>query len=478
LSAAESLAHGRGLRIAIASWYASDSTAPLAHFPPGYSTAIALPTTLGLPALQSARIVDALAAAVTAVTVSIVIVAASGPSIVSAIAAVLALILTPAIVEVHLSALSEPLFLAMLALTLLAMIERPRMPLLGGVAAAGAAMVRYAGIAVTGAVVVWAFLQRDSLRARVRRAVIAGLPTAVLQGAWVVRSRMVAGPRGIREAGIYGGFGNTLRMGGQTLVDWFAPLPYGESFPGRSVIAIVLLIGLAMVVAFGVRAARRTAAADSGASERGVPSLRALRACGLLAVCYVVVISLSRLFADPGIPFDNRILSPLELLATIASAIAIGLWWRARGLAARAVLAAALLGWASLAIYADYDTVSYAMSEGADFASSTWRSSPTLAWARANAAHVPLYSNWAAAIYFHLHRAAHEVPENDEEVPLTAFRDTLRARHGVVVAFDVPSPGLADPVTLERTLGLTELARLSDGRILGAPEGIVSSTPR
>jgi hypothetical protein len=210
-----------------------------------------------------------------------------------------------------------------------------------------------------------------------------------------------------------------------------------------------------------------------------VPSIRVMAACALLAACYVGVIILSRLFADPGIPFDNRILAPLELLLTVAAGAAISVWWRGRGLTPRAVLVAALLGWASLAIYADYDTVSYAMSEGADFASSQWRESPTLGWARTNATTVPLYSNWAAAVYFHLHRYARELPEADDSAAFTAFADTLRSRHALVLAFDTPSPGLADPASLARALNLREIAKLSDGRILAAPiDSMKSTAPR
>jgi hypothetical protein len=304
---------------------------------------------------------------------------------------------------------------------------------------------------------------------------VAALPTAVLQGAWVVRSRREAGPHGIREAGVYAGFADTLRMGGHTIIEWLVPLPYGETIPGRAVIAIVLLLLIAYVVAMSARAAMKQREAPASSAERA--SGVAFRACALLAICYVGVICASRLFADPGVPFDNRILSPFELLVSIVVAIAIAAWWRGRGVAFRAVLVAVLLGWVSLALYADYDTVSYAMSEGADFASSAWRGSPTLAWARDHAAHTPLYSNWPAAVYFHLHRAARELPEADDTA-LTAFADTLRSRHAVILAFDVPSPGLADPAALERALGLREIARLGDGRILGPPARSISSATR
>ena len=466
LSAAESLVQGKGYRIAIASWYSSDSTAPLAHFPPGYPTALAIPTAMGVAPPMSARIVNAVAAAVTATAVC-VLVASSAGSVVAALVTITVLLLTPALIEVHLSALSEPLFLALEVLTLVALVMRDRKPLLAGVFAACATMVRYAGVALGGAVVLWAFLQRDTLAGRIRRAVIAGLPTAALQGAWIIRSRMIAGPHGIREVGVYSGFGATLRAGVGTIVQWFVPMPYGESIPLRGAIAVALIVAVVLSVAAGVRRVTTRATSD-GATPVAVVELprRVVHAGALLAICYVVVICLSRLFADPGIPFDNRILAPLELLLTVIAAVALTAL--SHGRVARGAIIVLLLGWAGLAMYADYDTVSYAMNEGSDFASSAWRESPTLAWARANAVGVPLYSNWAAAVYFHLHRPAHEIPASEEDASMTAFRDTLRARHAVVLAFDAPSPGLVDPVEVEKSVGLKEIAKLSDGRVLGA----------
>src|SRR5262249_7742050 len=141
-----------------------------------------------------------------------------------------------------------------------AIVMRPRQPALAGVAAAGAALVRYAGVAVVGGVVLWAFMQRDSLRGRSRRAFVAAAPAVPLQGLLVIRSRLVAGPHGIREAGIYGGFGPTLAIGRHTIIDWLVPLPYGETLPLRAAIALILLVALALILAVGARQAGRDAA--------------------------------------------------------------------------------------------------------------------------------------------------------------------------------------------------------------------------
>src|SRR5476651_864565 len=68
MGAAESVAAHATYRIPTAEWASADSTEPLAHFPPGYSTALAIPIRLGMSATQGARLVEATAAFVTITT--------------------------------------------------------------------------------------------------------------------------------------------------------------------------------------------------------------------------------------------------------------------------------------------------------------------------------------------------------------------------------------------------------------------------
>ena len=62
MGAAQSLADHLEYRIPSAAWTSADSTAPLAHFPPGYSSLLAVPVRLGMAPVQAARLVNALAA--------------------------------------------------------------------------------------------------------------------------------------------------------------------------------------------------------------------------------------------------------------------------------------------------------------------------------------------------------------------------------------------------------------------------------
>ena len=80
---------------------------------------------------------------------------------------------------------------------------------------------------------------------------------------------------------------------------------------------------------------------------------------------------------------------------------------------------------------------------------------------------VPLYTNWPAAVYFHLHRPARELPTLRDARTLAAFADTVRVRGGRVLVFDAQTTEFAPQDSLVKTRGLRTLARLRDGVVLG-----------
>ena len=458
MGAAQSLvAHGT-YRIPTAPWSSADSTSPLAHFPPGYSTALAIPVAFGMDPPQAARLVDALAAAVTVAT--LVLVVGNATAMLAGAALGAALIVTPAMATVHLSVLSEPLFLALLALTLAAMVHAPDRPLCAGIAAAVGAMVRYAGASLVGAAALWSFARRAPLHQRVRRAVIAALPAVVLECAWVVRTRIASGEsHAIRQFALYGDLGPTLREGGATLRDWLLPETDVEwPAPHRDALALVAAALLVLLIVLGVRAAR--------ADARG-RAWRVLRACALLVACYAAMIIASRLVADPAIPLDERILAPFLLLVTTAAAVAIASWWSAtRSRVARAAIGVAFIGWlvSSASVAMDYGR--YALDEGSDFASEQWRHSALLDWARTEGVAHPLYTNWPAAVYFHLQRTSYSLPTPDESNELADFVDTVREHDGRILVFDAPNADDMVTKTLLEQPGLRLVATLDDGLVL------------
>lgn len=486
LGAAVSLVRAGRYEVPSSDWSSADSVAPLTHFPPGLPTVIALPVALGMSAEQAGRLVVACSALLSVALLVGSVAAAAG--LVPAVAAGLALLVTPALVDVHLSVLSEPLFLACLAaaLAIMAIPSRPR-PLALGLVAAAAALVRYAGISVPAAAVAWTLLRparaaarAAAWRARVRDAALVALPSLLILGAWGARNASIAArpttelasptAAGARPRLLLAGYGDDLALGATTLRQWLAPGVEDSRLQGLLAVGVALLLALCVVVAIRrlsgrervVRAWPPTIAPDAPVA------LRLLLAALLLAAAFVGELLASRLLVFDSIPFDERILAPAIFLAVGAAAVACAVAIRAprrppaRRLAMTATLAG-LLAWGVPSCLATADNVTYVLEEGSDFASMAWRDSPTLAWVRAHGAGHALFTNWPVAVYFHLGRVSRDLPAALDSATLGEFAERLRRRHGLVVAFTAPSPDVASPDSIARRLALRPVARFADG---------------
>jgi len=486
VGSAESFARHGQFRIPTAHWDSGDSTSALSHFPPGLPIAVAVPVRMGMDPVQGSRLVSATAAFVTVATLAFLVGEATAP--LAGILLATALFGMSATYVVHVSVLSEPLFLAFLALTLAAMVRRDEKPWLAGLWAALAALTRYAGISAVGAAALWSVARRGTIGEQARRGMWALLPAAVLQGLWFVRTKLVASASSIRELALYGNLGKSIHEGATTLTSWLVPdadgaLDPADAMPHRRAIAAVAGALLVVVVLTGtVRALRRHRTGRTGAGDDAsdpTAALRLLAASTLLVACYLALLIVSRLIADPGIPFDERILSPVIVLGTTIAATGIALWWRStRAELPKIALCGALLGWWFGAASTTWVDASYVMAWGSDFGGDQWHRSELLAWARAHGHGHPLYSNWPIVPYFYLGRPARDVPRLNETAQLGQFADSLRAHDGRVLAFDVPGIEYVPVDTLAKVPGLRLITRLHDGAVFGpAPAGITPAPP-
>ena len=328
LGAANSLAHGHGLRVPSSSWESADTTAPLVHFPPAFPAAIAIGIKAGASPIGSARIVEATAAAVT--TVAMLLAANVAGGILATLLVLGLLASTPAILAVHGGILSEPLFLAILALFTWIMsrerrgMDRQRTILLGALAAA-ATLTRYAGVSLVVAAVFEAWWNADGSRTptwkqRAKRAMVAAEVPAFVLAIWVFTRPHSEGAEKIREVGIYTkGFGETLLGGVDTVERWIAPGV--DSDTARAMAAVLVFVAVWALIIRTIRVARKGLLPAS--------ELRSYRATAIILVSYLGVVLASRLLADPGIPLDNRILAPFFILVSLRVAVAMASFLRA-----------------------------------------------------------------------------------------------------------------------------------------------------
>jgi hypothetical protein len=487
LGAAESLAHHGTYRIPYAEWASADSAQPLAHFPPGFSTVLALPIAVGVKPVQSARLIEATAAFTS--TVLLVLLVSSATNMITAALLALALFAMTAMHEIHISVLSEPLYIALLLLALTAMVRWPERPLRGGIPAALAVMTRYAGMSIVAAVALWQLARTGTMRERITRAATSLAPAFVLQLWWVLRTERARDAEEIRRFAVYGNLGQTLHQGLATVMAWLVPDPSpNHDIPFRGLIAIALAVVLGTLMQRGhawlLWSLDNPSPRTSEAEAEGAPmdtalqppnalhtatrfTLRVIDASALLIGCYLALVLTSRVLADPLIPLDERLLAPALVLAMIILGITISVWWRRMHLVkTRRTIEVMLVMWWLAAAGATYNEAHYALTWGSDFAGKEWRTSELIAWAKEHAAHTPLYTNWPAAVYFYLHRNSHELPRRADEQTLAAFGDSIRARHGIVLLFGPTNGEYVPNDTMFDVPGLEMTKELKDGVIL------------
>jgi hypothetical protein len=340
-------------------------------------------------------------------------------------------------------------------------------------------IVRYAGASLVAAAVLWSAARRGSPAQRAGRALVAAIPALLLQGSWVLRTRRVAPTESIRELSFYGDLRPTFVEGARTIEAWLVPDPnaWRAPLPHRGLLTAVVLAIVVFIVVAGLRTMlelhpwlsdiRRSSRAQSRDLHADVPAPataqdpRAERATTLVAAsaliipCYLGVVVFSRIFADAQIPFDQRILSPMLLLATIVTAVSAFYWWRSsRATLPRLALMGAATVWWFAAALVTWRQRRDLHALGSDFDRPRWSRSELIVYASSEGATHPLYTNQPAAVYFHLHRPTRDVPALDESDQLEEFADSVRAHDGRVLMFALTRASNVRLDSLRRVRGL------------------------
>jgi hypothetical protein len=455
LFAAESLSRGHGLRVPFAECGSVESTDRLSHFPPGFPSLIALPAMFGVAPVQAARVIEALAGGVVLAVAALAASAASG----SATGGVLAggmILFTPAIVQVFVPVLSEPVFLCLVALLVHTLVRRPDRPLAAGTIAAAGALVRYVGLSLGVTAVIFSFALPGRFSDRVRRAVLAGLPTVLAVSAW----RRYSGH--FREYGLFTkGLGATAEQAWNTVAEWLTPsLPGG---PLRSLIAAGVLAGAAIVIRRALRLPPEDRPVEASFRRLGAAS-------ALFSISFFGVWGASRLFADPDLELDWRTWSPVFLVAEVVFAAALARRLRARATQGRttmeSLLSLAVLGlWALGSGAAVVKLVTDVRRNGYGYENAAWQASALAGWLRTEGANRELYSNHPAAIWHVTHRSSRLLPRRSDPSAVQELAKALDRAPSAIVTFGNAFENTLDPRTVARELGLVSPRTFDRGTV-------------
>jgi hypothetical protein len=462
LGAAESISRGEGPLAPFTEWSQHASSSRLRHFPPGFSALIAVPTALGMRSAQAARLIEALSGGALAVLSSLIVASCLGATTAAwpAVFGGALVVITPAIVLGHLIVLSEPLFLALYALTWLLMLRAPQRLWALGLVAAGCAMTRYAGVSVVLCVAVWTLARPGAPAVRLARVLKVALPTLLCLSLW----RRWAGD--FRHYAWHSvGLRANLEEAWTTLCDWLVPLP--RSGPWRTMFTLSLLMLGASLLWTATRRATPsdTAPVVDAAGRLRVPVVALLRAAALLVVTYLCVVIASRLGADPDIPFDWRILSPVMLTCELVAVVVfVRLWPSCKPTLRLATLFGASV-WMVASAHASWTHVTGMRAVGACYDAPQWQQSSLARWLRGAGNNYELYSNKPAAIWNISHRSSKLLPESDDPMTLRALSERLDARPSAIIDFPGDFDGTLAPGVVAATVGLQAVRRLDQASV-------------
>lgn len=477
VGAARSLVQDGRLVAPFAPYDAERAERPLAHYPPGYPIALALPIALGASADVAIDVVRA-ASAFVAVGLLVLLVAQLGGSGAAVLAGALALV-TPSVVWVYHSALSESLFVALtVALIWLMTLHRGR-SLTIGMTAAALVMVRYVGVAFAGVAVAWGFFRPGTLTDRLRRALVMGLPTLVTLVGWKLWTAEEGGT--VRRFGVQAPVGETLRGLAGGVSRWLAPGAPDAALTAFAKLAALVLFVLLVTSAIGLLLRdwrlRRDERAEAGLVFVGLVAAS--------ATAYWTLYALARVFADHALDFAVRYWAPLEILFAGVLALAVGVCWRERPGVVRWLGAGAVAAWGVAAATATVLLISDARAENARLRSGVG-SSTLVAWVRAQPPDQAFFTNWSAALFVFTGRASRELPTLADSAVLRALAARLRDSRGVVVTFaNRNSRHMLRPFELElyvppdslaARLGLETLVRDASGAIYRVPPAADAAT--
>lgn len=404
----------------------------LALFPPGFPLTLSALGLAGLDLFAAVRWLNVLLFVLLILTGAEVVRRASGSALAGVGAALLTAV-SPALVPVYSSAVSEPLalFLGFAALGLLLAYLRPdggsrRLLVVSALLAAYSFLTRYASAAFVGTALLALLFSSRPVRRRLADsalyAAIAGLPMAVWLVVDYLNTDSISSRAVERAEAMVGRAVDFWPQLGKVLLSWLAPASWIEApfYPAviNRLLPLLLAGGTLLAAGLALRWLSR-----KGAEGPQADAARLLRVLLLFSGLYLLVIYAVYVVTVPVISVNNRMMAPLH--AAWLWTLPLLVWTAAERLPrlkwAAPVLALALVGFAAWSGVRTARITADAYARGLDFNTETWRTSELLQAVRELPEDVLLVTNETAGLLYATGRAAYPLEEPARGVPLPDF---------------------------------------------------------
>lgn len=452
---------------------ANGGVGPITHFPPLYSTLLALGASVfSVQTDVFARWLGALLFGCNLALFGLLLLRWTDSAAAALLGATL-LLVAPPVVGRHLWAMTEPLYLLLLGMTLAALVQGSvsgdrRLLIAGGALAGLTYLSRYVGMALIGAAGVYLISRsRASRKKRFVDFFSFGIPSLAMAVAWLVRNSSISGDLTNRTLLLHPPGLAKLREAGTTLAGWILT-GIGPREPRAILMA---LVGLCVVLVWARGSWR--------GRELGRSDVRreALDAIGLHAVVYGGSLFVSLTFFDASTRLNDRILLPILVSLLLMGFLIVAPTYKARRsrLLKGAMIVGVVLVFLVPYAWNSYGQVSSARQIGLGFNRRSWVHSETLGALRELPMDTLIYTNEAFPVSFHIGRSVHSVPERldpvkgqvraDYREQLSTMRSRLEEQGGAMALFHPNRLRVEMPPIEELTEGLVATQSFSDGII-------------
>ena len=478
LEAARNLLNGRGL-IALA---ANGELKPMTHYPPLYSSLLALIGLMSFSAEAAARWLQAFLFGANVLVVGLAIARYARRSFWLPLTGALLMLTAPDIAAVHTLALTEPLFMLLSVSCLLSLarfLETNRYSwlIIAASLSALALLTRYAGgaLLITG-VMALLLAPKRKWRGRLGSAMAFGAVACVPMLVWTIRNLSLTGAQTDRQMSFHPRGLHQFVVAFSTISSWLLAGKVRGDLRMGIFAAEVLLLACFLLYLFKKRALFSASDVSEASGDKSPRQLFLILA--IFIVSYMGFTIIATTFLDLVI-FDERTLAPIHVVSIILTMVVAS-----RLLAAfrDSPLIRTVLTVMSIALVCSYSwrTATWfdrTRRDGQGYASRSWRNSETIHLIQSLPSGIPIYSNGYEAIHYLTGRPVRSIPEKvgfntsetnqNYEAEVEKMGTVLRDQQGVLIylntlpeRWNLPAVG-----ELRTALPLQESYVTSDGAV-------------
>jgi len=450
IAGARSILSGQGYREA---WLASNG--PVTHFPPGFSSILALIGLSGLDPLRGARFLNALLFGANAFLLGIIGWSMTKSQVAGVVLALLFSV-NASLFNAHVVAMSEPLYIFFSLAAFLTFsfsgyfgVEQLAVPQAGassrtpeknawfiatGILTAFAYLTRYAGLALLATFLVALILLQDTWKKRLTSAAIfiaSALPFLI---GWSIRNKIVADNATNRTLVYHPLSAENIQTGVYNISEFLVPVENWRralvQTPNLLFILLTIIVSVLLIWVIYKGLRKFLQPVTEG------PEILSFTT-GLYIFGYLASIVTTMLWFDAATKFKLRILSPVYV-ALLVFLVYLGYWiWQKRILVFRGLVVLFAISILALSTYDMSNFVTKLHKGGQGYASFKWYDSEAMDFLSQLPEGTIIYTNQPGPVYLYTDRPSYVLPDLVDAVtglPRERYAEGVQALHKDVLS--------------------------------------------